>query len=324
MDYLSYSVLPARKRAAYAALLQACGFVDENDSELTILAEDETGALCGCGSLRGNVLKQIAVSPAAESGGQAAAIVSRLVTEAFRRGETHLFLFTKPQHSAMFGSLGFYPMFQTDGVLMMENRAQGFSCFLQSLRAEMGGAADGAVVCNCNPFTLGHRHLLAYAAAHCRRLVVFVLSEDQSLIPAEDRFRLVREGTADLANVHVVRSRAYLISRATFPMYFLKDQSRADDVRADLDLLLFAGPIAAALGIRRRFVGAEPFDAVTRAYNQRMKELLPAHGVEVTEIPRFQDISASQVRRLLLAGQVGQIRDMVPEHTYAYCKSQFS
>ena len=77
------------------------------------------------------------------------------------------------------------------------------------------------------------------------------------------------------------------MSRATFPAYFIRDEEHADEVRSDLDITLFAERIAPALNITVRFVGDEPFSPVTKAYNNRMKELLPAHGIELVEIPRF-------------------------------------
>lgn len=34
----------------------------------------------------------------------------------------------------------------------------------------------------------------------------------------------------------------------------------------------------------KRFVGEEPFDAVTRQYNEAMKLIMPKYGVEVCKI----------------------------------------
>lgn len=84
----------------------------------------------------------------------------------------------------------------------------------------------------------------------------------------------------------------YLISPATFPAYFLKDQARAPEAKCDLDLTLFGSAIAPALHITERFVGQEPTCAVTAQYNRRMQAILPAYGIHVTEIPRLSAISA--------------------------------
>ena len=99
------------------------------------------------------------------------------------------------------------------------------------------------------------------------------MSEDASAFPAKVRLDLVRRGTADIKNVIVTESRDYLVSRATFPTYFIKDRASTANVQTDLDIAIFTERIAPALHITRRFVGTEPFCPVTRAYNERMKQL---------------------------------------------------
>ena len=54
-----------------------------------------------------------------------------------------------------------------------------------------------------------------------------------------------------------------------------------------------------------------------------MKEMLPTFGVAVTEIPRWENISATTVRRLLAEGRLNDIKPLVPETTYAYCQRHF-
>lgn len=88
------------------------------------------------------------------------------------------------------------------------------------------------------------------------------------------------------------------------PDVLYKDKADAGRINADLDLALFGSAIAPALGITKRFVGTEPFCAVTRAYNERMKQILPKYGVEVIEIPRIGGISASLVRKAMAEGNL--------------------
>ena len=52
-----------------------------------------------------------------------------------------------------------------------------------------------------------------------------------------------------------------MISRATFPEYFLKEQVTIDHSWAGIHLLLFREYIAPALGVTHRYVGSEPFDS---------------------------------------------------------------
>ena len=85
-----------------------------------------------------------------------------------------------------------------------------------------------------------------------------------------------------------------------------------------LDLTLFGSKIAPALNISKRFVGTEPYCAVTNNYNEVMKRLLPSFGVEVCEIPRAGGISASRVREALDRGDIASVRRLVPASTYEY------
>ena len=133
--------------------------------------------------------------------------------------------------------------------------------------------------------------------------------------------RALRRGTADLPNVDVVPGGDYIISRATFPAYFL--QGDPEQARCDLELTLFGKRIAPALGITRRFVGQQPYSPVTARYNQRMQALLPQWGIRVEEIPRLEGISASRVRQLLRQGRLAELQPLVPETTYAYCRDHF-
>jgi [citrate (pro-3S)-lyase] ligase len=69
----------------------------------------------------------------------------------------------------------------------------------------------------------------------------------------------------------VVPSGKFILSYQTLPVYFEKEQIYQVNVDASADLDIFARYIAPPLGITYRFVGEEPFDEVTRQYNQQMK-----------------------------------------------------
>lgn len=192
----------------------------------------------------------------------------------------------------------------------------------------------GAIVMNCNPFTLGHRYLIEKALEQCGFLAVFVVQEDRSDFPFEDRLRLVDEGTADLKNVVVIPSGKFVISSLTFSEYFNKSKMQDREIDTSLDVLVFAREIAPCLHITKRFAGEEPFDQVTRQYNETMRRILPEYGIEFVEIPRMEvdgeAVSASRVRKLLAEGNFEALKLLVPESTFQYLctyaqytKSQF-
>lgn len=161
-------------------------------------------------------------------------------------------------------------------------------------------------------------------AAASSNVYLFVLSQDASLVPFKDRIEMVRRGSAHLPNVHVIPSGAYMISNATFPSYFLKDDDLVTRSHAQLDAKLFI-PIAQALGITRRYVGDEPFSHTTCLYNEALHAVLPAAGIACILLPRFEKdggaISASAVRTLIHDKGVDAIAALVPATTYDYLSS---
>lgn len=154
---------------------------------------------------------------------------------------------------------------------------------------------------------------------------MFVVSEDRSEIASEDRLRLVKEGTSGLANVIVIPGGKFVLSAATFPEYFTKNEKKHAQIDMSKDLDIFGSAIAPRLHITIRFVGEEPYDPVTKQYNETMKRILPDYQIRVIEIPRRKTghtyISASHVRKLWHNGEWQELKKFVPECTYGYLKN---
>ena len=321
MDIELLSNLQGKKRNIWLDFLTKAALTAEELPEKTVLVWDGD-ALIATGSRQGNLLMYIAVDEMRQGEGLTATVLTALRQDAFEAGFDHLFLYTKPKNKYMFSSLFFYPVAQTDTVLLMEDRKNGIQSFLDTLPSETDSGKVGAAVMNCNPFTLGHRYLIETAAKACDKLYVFVLSEDKSRFSAADRLALVKAGTADIPNVTVLPTGPYLISSATFPTYFLKDREKAQTVQCLLDIEIFTKYFVPKFGITHRFVGTEPLSPMTDMYNDALKTYLPCKGVEVCEIPRLQTgdtpISASFVRSLLGKGQPELLRSLVPETTFHY------
>lgn len=167
----------------------------------------------------------------------------------------------------------------------MEKDPNGFTCYLDHLaekKTPQGRIA--AIVMNANPFTLGHRYLVEQACKENDWLHLFMVSEDASYFPYAVRKRLIKEGTADLKNIIYHDSGPYIISSATFPSYFQKDDLAVIESHANLDLAIFV-KIAERLGIKARYVGEEPTSTVTRRYNEIMAQRLPEAGICCRIIP---------------------------------------
>jgi [citrate (pro-3S)-lyase] ligase len=171
---------------------------------------------------------------------------------------------------------------------------------------------------------MGHRYLIKKAARESPWLYILVVEEDRSLFPFHIRFRLIKEGVKDLKNLSVIPGGEYVISSATFPSYFTREEDLAA-AQASLDLEVFSTHIAPPLKVIKRYVGEEPYCPVTSVYNRCMKELLPQKGIQVVEVPRLkigvEAVSASRVRELIKRGEVEKTRELVPESTYSYLVS---
>ncbi len=287
---------------------------------------DEKGRIIATGSCFGNTLRCFAVRSDHQGEGLLNEILSHLIEVEYERGQIRLFLYTKVQTARFFHDVGFYEIARVDQKLVfMENRRNGFSSYLKNLAKDRRDGRSAAIVMNANPFTLGHQYLAETAAAACDTLHLFIVSEDADLFPFEVRKRLVQEGVAHLPNVICHDSGPYIISNATFPSYFLKDEETVIESHAKLDLEVFK-QIAAALSITCRFVGEEPTSQVTGIYNRLMAEALPGAGIDCVVIPRKEaggsPISASTVRRCIQTGDMEALRTLVPETTLAYLLSE--
>ena len=291
----------------------------QTDSTALIWENDE---IIACGSRFGNLLKCIAVDEHHRGEDLTASVLTTLRQDAFQNGYSHLFLYTKPENKLLFSSLFFYPIAQTDNVLLMENKKGGIDEFLSSLPHEKSGGKVGCIVMNCNPFTLGHRYLIETASRECEKIYIFVLSEEQSRFCAKDRMEMVKRGTADLDNVTVLPTGPYMISTATFPTYFLKEASDVSKVQCSLDIEVFTKYFVPHFSITHRYVGSEPLCPVTNSYNRLLSEKLPKHNVALIEVCRKEQegspISASLVRKLIDDGNIEKTKKLLPKTTFEY------
>ncbi len=323
-----------RESAVVAGFLARFGLGYDRAVDMTVLLRRDDEVV-GTGSFAGPVLRNIAVDETLQGEGLTATLLNVLVQEQARRGILHRLIFTKPAAAPRFVDLGFREIARAaPWAVLLEGGAGSVDEYLAGV--EKAAAAlpkpRAAVVVNCNPFTLGHRGLIEHAAGEVAAsgegspggVIVFVVQEDRSLFPFEHRIDLVRRGLAHLPNVAVVPTGLYMVSSATFPTYFTREEHLAD-AQAHLDISLFAQRIAPRLGITRRFVGEEPYCAVTEAYNRAMRDILPGAGIEITVIPRFeaggQIVSASTVRAMIRQDDWEGVHSLVPDVTWDYLHS---
>lgn len=288
----------------------------------------DDGQLIGTGSLGGRVMRDIAISEKYQKKGLTRRIIRNLQGESYRRGVTGNQIFTKPKNVPIFEHMGFKCVAVAEPyAALLEKGTDTLEDYLGRVRSILGtgeGKNRGAIVMNCNPFTLGHRSLVEYAHNNCDEVIIFAVQEDRSIFPFSDRFSLIKQGVRDMKGVEVISGGDFIISNATFPTYFIKG---TDELAAQtkLDATVFATRIAPALNITIRFVGEEPTDKTTLAYNNAMREVFAQNGIELKEIPREQKgnqiVSASSVRKALSEDDWETVYRMVPKTTLIYLKS---
>lgn len=326
-DYVISQIYPSDSRSLSQIdlLLKQEGIQRDKNLDYTCAMYDEDYNIIATGSCFGNTLRCFAVSSSHQGEGLLNEIITHLIEIQCQRGNMHLFLYTKPQSAKFFQDLGFYEIARVENSLVfMENRREGFSNYLSSLAHTRKEGKSAALVMNANPFTLGHQYLVEKAASECDHLHLFTISEDASLVPFSVRKKLVMKGTSHLPNVIHHDSGPYIISNATFPSYFLKDEETVITAHARLDLTVFT-KIAEALSIRVRYVGEEPASQVTDIYNKIMSQELPAAGIDCVIVPRKKSegeiISASTVRQYIQQKDFQALKNLIPDSTLDYFMS---
>ena len=335
-DYEDITISPIYSNDKYSnsmilKLLNQEGIKRDRNLDYTCVAYDSDYNIIGTGSCFGNTLRCLAVSHEHQGEGLTNKIVSHLIQYQFDRGNFHLFIYTKYTTYHLFKDLGFYEIVRIkDQIVFMENKKNGFNDYLKELSKSklndnVNAKKIAAIVMNANPFTLGHLFLIEKASKENDILHLFIVSEDKSIVPFNIRKKLIMEGTAHLKNIIYHDSGPYIISSATFPSYFQKDEKDVIESHANLDLEIFV-KIAKALNINIRYVGEEPTSLVTGIYNKIMEKKLPENGIECFVVKRKEMdgniISASEVRKKIKEGNIEGIKNMVPDSTYKFFISE--
>ncbi len=302
------------------------GLGHDEDTEYTLVIEEDE-AIVATASFSGNVIKQVAIKEIYRGEGYATILLEKLINKMISLRIVHLFVYTKPLNLDIFISMGFKKIASVyPHVVLLEWGNYSFEKYKNYLveYKKFKDGKIGALVMNCNPFTLGHRYLVEKASQECEGVYIFIVEEEKSVIPFKVRLNLVREGIKDLNNVEVLNGGKYMITSATFPSYFTH-QDDLIKIQTELDSEIFGSLIAKALNINTRYVGNEPYCPVTRQYNDSLKKILPRHGVEVIEVNRKESnneiISAKKVREAIQNDDWYVVKRMVPVTTFEYLKS---
>jgi len=316
-------LLDHEKQQAFNLIKKEGLFID--DKITLTLGFMDGNHMFATGSLYHNVIKMIAVDTHYRGENLTAYVVSILIQRLLEQGITKYFIFTNPINKHYFMQLNFSLIIENPWVVMLENNVDTIVEHLQRIKKtlpKMRGSI-GSIVMNCNPVTNGHMYLIEHACRHEDYVILFLVEENKSVFTFETRLKLLKEATKHLSNLFIVPSTAYIISSATFPTYFLKENTDTNSLYMALDLSIFKNYFMPILGISKRYTGTEPLDPLTQLYNQSMHEILNDAWQSIERIKCDEEvISASYVRKLAKEQNYDKIKTLVPLATYQFLLSK--
>ena len=260
----------------------------------------DAGEIIATVSVKKNLIKFFYIDDKYQGEGLAIELINSALEDIIAKGYRSYFVFTKAKNENIFTSLSMDTIEKTEDVVLLEGGFFKYKDWIEIIKKDLDKDEYNAIVMNANPLTLGHEYLVDKALENDRDLIIFVLEEDASYFSTKDRYEIVKKHYQDNNRVHVYKSGPYIISRATFPTYFLKKDTDKLKVYTELDAKIFARRIAKDLNIKKRYFGTEPIDKVTEKYNKMMKKILSEYGIATEFIERKtidgEVISASKVR----------------------------
>jgi [citrate (pro-3S)-lyase] ligase len=316
-------VLLDHERDIQIALLEKHNLDYEFNIDYAVLVYDEDDKLIATASLARNVMKCFLVLEESQGNQVMTKMYEHLLDVLNERNIDHYFVYTMPQNEELFEQLGMHVLVRTMNTVLLEG-GKNIKDVLQELKEKyhLDNRKKHCVIINGNPMTLGHLYLIETAAKNTEQLLVFVVSEDASSFPFVDRFNIIKKATEHIENVVVLPTMNYLVSKITFPKYFLKEDQLIDSEQTLIDVLIYKEYFVKFFNIKKRYLGEEPFSYNTNKYNQVLKQYMNGH-IEI--IPRKaigeNIISASKVRKLLKANKLEKVAAYVPKATYDYLKS---
>lgn len=304
----------------------------DKDIDYTVVIRSSNNIIATCSKAK-DILKGFAIDDQLQGEGITNLLITTIQDRLFQEGFFHSFIFTKPIYETTFKSFGYKVIASVEEVTLLEygfndiNKTLASMKMLYNINSE---TPKTALVMNCNPFTLGHRYLIEEASLKSKQVLVFIVEEDKSLFPFVDRYHMVKNGVADLKNVTVIPGGKYIISSATFPAYFLREETKVLSAYTKLDATIFSKYFCKKFNIIKRMLGEEPYCPVTKNYNDSLVTILENNSVEVEIIPRKfistpqNYISASKVRDLIKKEGIDALEDLtdfIPEVTINYLRS---
>ncbi len=293
--------------------LRRFSFEYDEDIDYSLYIEDE-GKIIATVSKSNYIIKCLAVDEAYKGYNLASKLVLAMIYYLKSKGMDYYQVFTKVQNEHIFTSLNFSVITKTDKVCLLESPVYPITKCLTDIKVKykINTKNNGAIVINGNPLTLGHLGLIKRAAQLHELLIVFIVETDLSDFSYEERYTMMINATKDIGNVVVIPSTKYIISRSTFPTYFIKEDSERSLEFAKLDVTIFKEYFMDIFNISTRYIGEET-NSMMVMYNNVLKSILKDQLVMIKRYEMNNEvISASLVRGLMKQGKKEEALKMIP------------
>lgn len=308
--------------------LKSFSLTYDYDADVTIYIEEDE-KIIGTVSKSDNLIKCLAVDDSYQSENLSSKLITKIIEILNDENKFHYLVYTKKIYENVFASFGFHSIVSGNKTVFLEGGSPNILDTINELKKKITiqygedifKSNIGSIVMNANPITNGHLHLIEKASRENDLVLVFILEEDKSYFTYKERFALAYTATLPYSNVLLLPSTRYIISKETFPNYFLKEVNVHTEEYALIDAKIFKEYFMKELSINYRYVGTET-NPLMKIYNNILKEYLEEKLVLVDRISEGKNIiSASLVRDLIKAGNIDEALQYIPKGIHWLLKS---
>ena len=290
-------------------------YIEENDKIIATISKSK------------DIIKCLAISSDYQSENLSSILISKIL-EKMREENIHSYMvFTKAIYENTFINLGFKKLVNTSNTVMLEGGVDSIEDTIKRMKVKINveyGSVNqdiqiGSIVMNANPVTLGHQYLIEKSSLENDLTLVFVVEENNQEFDFQSRYSLVYLTCKKYENVVVLPASKYIVSKSTFPTYFLSEDIVDNEVSL-IDGLIFKKYFMEQLNISKRYVGSEVKEKMND-YNKTLQSILEDKLVLLDRISfEGQVVSASYVRELLKKGSIEEALKYIPRECHSIFK----
>ncbi|AOG60989.1 [citrate (pro-3S)-lyase] ligase [Spiroplasma helicoides] len=296
--------------------------LEYNLVDATLVIKDEKQKIIATCSKLNNVIKCIAVCKDYINQNFLNKLVTEISKLIYLEKQDEIFVFTKPENKFIFEGVGFDNIFVNDKIAFLTNKINNYKKYKTYIQNLLTGNDIAILLMNCNPLTKGHGFLIEYASKKYQQVYIIPVKEDVSLFTYEERKQMLSLFVKNFTNVALLKGSDYLISKATFPTYFLNEEDKIVIANSEVDANVFVNLFENTKSKITRVVGSEPNSRTTNLYNNVMNTVLEKNNIGFEQVERYtinnNVVSASTVRKNIYENK--EWESLVPQTTIEIIK----